>query len=69
MTSVERILEYSHLESEAALEAESDPPEGDWPGQGRVEFRSVTVRYDSEEERPAALNNVSFDIKAAEKVS
>ncbi len=73
MTSAERILEYGRLESEAPLRAEGDPPPAGrdgpggsppWPGEGRVEFREVTLRYGGR----AALRGVSFATGAAEKV-
>jgi len=47
MTSVERMLEYSRLESEAELEStpKLKPPE-DWPRDGEITFVDVSLYYD-----------------------
>ena len=44
MTSVERVMEYSNLEEEAAVSIpEQDPPDT-WPSQGVVEFKDLQLR-------------------------
>ncbi|KAL2743664.1 putative multidrug resistance-associated protein lethal(2)03659 isoform X1 [Vespula maculifrons] len=67
MTSVERILEYSKMESEPPLESTPDkkPPEN-WPQQGKIEFRGVSMRYALLE--PPVLMDLTFEIKAKEKI-
>jgi ATP-binding cassette subfamily C (CFTR/MRP) protein 4 len=65
MTAVERILEYSHLESEAALEAEKRPPP-DWPHLGQITFNGVTFTY-AGAPKPV-LSDLNFMIKGGEKV-
>ncbi|KAI4497436.1 hypothetical protein M0802_007447 [Mischocyttarus mexicanus] len=67
MTSVERILEYSKVESEPPLESAPDkkPPEN-WPQEGRIEFKEVSMRY-SLFEAPV-LKDLSFKIKPQEKI-
>lgn len=45
MTSVERVLEYSNLESEPPLESEpSKKPPPSWPEDGKVEFKAVYLK-------------------------
>lgn len=46
MTSVERVLEYSNLEKEPALETEPEkkPPEI-WPEDGKVQFKGIYLKY------------------------
>ena len=41
-------------------------PPSDWPQRGRLEFRSVTLRYFANE--APALNKLSFTIKEGEKI-
>ena len=67
MTSVERVLEYSHVESEPPLESTPDKkPRQSWPEDGRVEFKNVMMRYDPAE--PPVLKNLNFVIYPREKV-
>ena len=65
MTSVERIVEYSKLESEAELESEVPPPE-DWPQSGRIELRNVYLTYENQPK--PTLIDLNFTIKGGEKV-
>ncbi|XP_043503586.1 probable multidrug resistance-associated protein lethal(2)03659 isoform X2 [Polistes fuscatus] len=67
MTSVERILEYSKVESEPLLESAPDkkPPE-DWPQEGKIEFKEVSMQYSVFE--PPVLKDLSFEIKSREKI-
>ncbi|CAH0600445.1 unnamed protein product [Chrysodeixis includens] len=67
MTSVERIQEYSTIESEPPLQSEPDKkPPPSWPEAGRVEFRHVSLYYVPGE--PAVLNDLSFQVEPREKV-
>nr|XP_018899809.1 PREDICTED: probable multidrug resistance-associated protein lethal(2)03659 [Bemisia tabaci] len=69
MTSVERVLEYSNLPQEPALESppNSDKkPPPDWPQRGRVIFRKMFLRYVAHE--PPVLKNLNFTIEPKEKV-
>lgn len=45
MVSVERVLEFSSLDSEAALNTEVDKKHESWPDQGTIDIESLTVRY------------------------
>ncbi|CAB0038330.1 unnamed protein product [Trichogramma brassicae] len=67
MTSVERILEYSKLPSEPALESQPDKkPAEDWPREGRIEFKNVFLRYSPLD--PPVLKNLNFTIQPREKI-
>jgi len=65
MTSVERALEYSKLESEAPLESHPDkePPKS-WPTEGEIKFRNVYLAYEDKD----VLKNLTFEIKGKEKI-
>ncbi|XP_044750890.1 probable multidrug resistance-associated protein lethal(2)03659 isoform X2 [Coccinella septempunctata] len=63
MTSVERVLEYSNLESEP--DKATKPPK-DWPQEGTIEFRSVSMRYAPGE--PEILRKLTFFIDAKAKI-
>ena len=68
MISTERIMAYSRLESEASLETllpDQKPPE-DWPSKGEFKFEDVAFRYSPE--LPLVLKNLSFSVRASEKV-
>ena len=67
MTSVDRIMEYSDLDQEPPLETnpENKPPD-QWPSEGRVEFKDVSLSY-----KPSGalvLQNLNFVILPKEKV-
>lgn len=67
MTSVERVVEYSSIESEGALDSTPDKkPSISWPEHGEVEFKNVYLRYAPDD--PPVLRNLSFLIKPKEKV-
>ncbi|XP_051160133.1 probable multidrug resistance-associated protein lethal(2)03659 [Leptopilina boulardi] len=67
MTSVERVLEYSKIESEPALESKPDKkPKEEWPEAGKIEFKQVYLRYAPEE--PPVLKNLNFIINSREKI-
>ncbi|XP_025836971.1 probable multidrug resistance-associated protein lethal(2)03659 [Agrilus planipennis] len=67
MTSVERILQYYHLEKEGPFESlPTKKPPQDWPQMGRIVFKNLTLRYAPDE--PPVLRNLSFEIQAGEKV-
>ena len=65
MTSVERVLEYCAIESEAAVEVKPLPSPS-WPEHGAISARDVYFRYT--EDGPDVLKGISFTIKPREKV-
>ncbi|XP_044598198.1 probable multidrug resistance-associated protein lethal(2)03659 [Cotesia glomerata] len=67
MTSVERILEYTNIEREPALESlPSKKPKDDWPTRGQIEFKKVYLSYLPLE--PPVLKNLNFTIEPREKI-
>ncbi|CAG2057792.1 unnamed protein product [Timema podura] len=67
VTSVERVLEYTNIEKEPALESESSKkPPSNWPNRGCVKFDDLSLRYD-ESEAPV-LTNLNFTIESMHKV-
>uniref|UniRef100_A0A3Q3MK45 Multidrug resistance-associated protein 4 n=1 Tax=Labrus bergylta TaxID=56723 RepID=A0A3Q3MK45_9LABR len=65
MTSVERVVEYAELESEAPWETEKQPPP-DWPDKGLVVFDQVSFSYSGD--GPTILKDVSATFQPNEKV-
>ncbi|XP_074520696.1 ATP-binding cassette sub-family C member 4-like [Halichoeres trimaculatus] len=65
MTSVERVVEYTELESEAPWETETRPPP-DWPTKGLVSFNHVNLSYSSD--GPPVLKDISATFQPSEKV-
>ena len=65
MVSVERVLEYSKLESEAALSLVGDC-EPSWPCDGRIKIKDLSVRYRNS--LPLSLNSVSFSLSSGQRL-
>uniref|UniRef100_A0A7N9AKI1 Multidrug resistance-associated protein 4 n=1 Tax=Mastacembelus armatus TaxID=205130 RepID=A0A7N9AKI1_9TELE len=65
MTSVERVVEYAELESEAPWETDKQPPL-DWPETGSITFDKVNFSYDASE--PLVLKNLTVLFTSREKV-
>ncbi|KYN18976.1 hypothetical protein ALC57_08649 [Trachymyrmex cornetzi] len=67
LTSIERILEYSHLEEEPMIESKPDAkPSDDWPTKGLVKFKNVNLKYNPR--GACILRNVSFIVMPKEKI-
>jgi len=66
IVSVERVLEYSRLPSEAPEVIHRSRPPISWPAQGAVEFVNYSTRY--REGLDLVLKNVNLDIKPHEKI-
>lgn len=66
IVSVERILEYSRLKSEAPEVIEDKRPRESWPETGEVKFNNYSTRY--RPELDLVLRGVSLNIKPHEKV-
>ncbi|XP_051568184.1 ATP-binding cassette sub-family C member 4-like [Myxocyprinus asiaticus] len=65
MTSVERVVEYTELESEAPWETQKRPPP-DWPNQGLITFDRVNLSYSAN--GPVVLKNLTAMFRSREKV-
>lgn len=65
MTSVERVVEYAELESEAPWQTDVQPPH-DWPTRGCITFDRVNFSYSASE--PLVLKNLTVVFKPQEKV-
>jgi len=66
IVSVERVLEYARLPSEAPDVISKHRPPTSWPAKGAVSFKNYSTRY-----RPGlelVLKDVSLDIKSHEKI-
>lgn len=66
IVSVERILEYARLPSEAPEVIPKNRPKISWPAHGAVNFNNYSTRY-----RPGldlVLKNIHLNIKAHEKI-
>ncbi|KAK1385958.1 ABC-type xenobiotic transporter [Heracleum sosnowskyi] len=66
MISVERVLQYSNISSEAPLVIENSRPPNNWPGTGTICFENLQFRY--AEHLPSVLNNITFTIPGKKKV-
>lgn len=66
IVSVERVLEYARLPSEAPEVIKEMRPPVAWPASGAVEFSNYSVRY--REGLDLVLKNISLDIKSHEKI-
>ncbi|XP_059928734.1 canalicular multispecific organic anion transporter 1 isoform X3 [Gadus macrocephalus] len=65
IVAVERVSEYSELETEAEWASETRPP-AKWPDAGRLQFDNYKVRY--RPELDLVLNGISCDISSTEKI-
>jgi ATP-binding cassette subfamily C (CFTR/MRP) protein 4 len=66
MVSVERVVDFSSLDSEAALITDEDKKHASWPHQGNIEIDSLTVRYRSG--LPPSLLGVNVLIETRQRV-
>ncbi|KAI3405616.2 YBT1 [Candida oxycetoniae] len=66
MNSVERLQEYLEVEQEPPYEIKETEPPKNWPDQGHISVKDVSLRYSPE--LPRVIKNVSFDIQPHNKV-
>ncbi|KAF9150322.1 hypothetical protein BG015_007856, partial [Linnemannia schmuckeri] len=66
LNSVERVAEYMNLEEEPAAIIEGSRPPASWPHAGEIVVDHLTMRYAPD--APAVIKDVSFRIKAGEKI-
>ena len=65
MTSVERVMTYTKLDSEPGYKVERQPPEH-WPHEGKITFRDVSLTYYPG--GPQVLKKINLDIKGGAKI-
>ncbi|KAJ8954546.1 hypothetical protein NQ318_000780 [Aromia moschata] len=63
MTSVERALEYTDVDTE---DKESGDHKENWPSQGKIEYKEVTLSYQTTEEQ--VLKKISFILEPGKKL-
>ncbi|EXB82409.1 ABC transporter C family member 3 [Morus notabilis] len=66
MISVERILQFTNVPSEAPLVIEDSRPKPEWPTDGRIELDSLHVRYNPS--LPMVLNGITCTFPASKKI-
>ncbi|QCD83409.1 putative ABC transporter C family member 15 [Vigna unguiculata] len=66
MISVERILQFSNIPSEAPLIIKDCRPEQDWPKEGNVELHNLHIRYDPA--APMVLKGVTCVFPGQKKI-
>ena len=68
MISAERVIAYTHLESEAPLETTpaGNKPSPEWPDKGRLEIEELKYRHSPD--GPFVLRGLTFTIESGEKV-
>ena len=65
MTSVERVMTYTKLDSGPGYQVDTLPSEH-WPCEGNITFRDVSMMYYPG--GPKALRNISLDIKGGSNI-
>ena len=65
MTSVERVITYTKLDSESGYKLKRLPPEH-WPSEGKLTFQDVSLTYYTG--GPQVLKNINLEIKGGEKI-
>ena len=65
MTSVERVKSYTNIDSEPGYSLQKKPPR-DWPAEGRIEVKDVSLMY--YKGGPAVLRDLSLSFSQAEKI-
>ncbi|XP_075422206.1 multidrug resistance-associated protein 1-like isoform X3 [Ascaphus truei] len=66
IVAVERVKEYSEMKKEAPWRIQQTTPEGNWPHEGKIEFRGYGLRY--REDLDLALKNIDVTVHGGEKV-
>lgn len=66
ITSVERVLGYTHLTPEAPYEIEENKPAASWPREGTITFKNYTARY--RPELNPSLRDVNLHIKGGDTI-
>lgn len=64
--TIERIVEYFNLPSEAPLIIEEKRPPVSWPDKGTIKFVNYTTKY--RDNLDPVLKDINFDVKSQEKI-
>lgn len=67
MTSVERVVEYTELKSEADWTSQKHPVPPNWPSRGQLTFSQMNFSYSSG--GPPVLRDINATFRPCEKVS
>ena len=65
MTSVERVISYANIDSEPGYSVQRKPPR-DWPLEGRIEVKNMSLVYYSG--GPTVLRDLNVSFSPAEKI-
>ena len=65
MTSVERIITYTHIKQEPGYDCHHQPPQS-WPNQGQVAIENLSLVYYLD--GPEILKDVTFSVNSQEKI-
>ncbi|XP_072179855.1 ATP-binding cassette sub-family C member 4-like [Diadema setosum] len=66
MTSVERVIEYTKLESEGPLEKPDAKPPPGWPAKGAITLEGMSLAYSKD--TPTVLKDLTCEINPKEKI-
>ncbi|XP_075905473.1 ATP-binding cassette sub-family C member 4-like [Nelusetta ayraudi] len=66
MTSVERVVEYAELKSEADWTSQKHPAPPNWPSRGQLTFRQMNFSYSSGS--PLVLKDINATFRPCEKI-
>ncbi|KAJ7961836.1 ABC transporter [Quillaja saponaria] len=66
MISVERVLQYTNITSEAPLVIQEYRPPNNWPDTGTICFKNLQIRY--AEHLPSVLKNISCTLPGRKKI-
>ncbi|KAJ3237858.1 hypothetical protein HDU81_008767 [Chytriomyces hyalinus] len=66
MNAVERVDEYAAIEQEPPAVIEHHRPPPNWPSHGQIDVSNLSLRYN--DDLPNVLHNLSFSVKAGEKI-
>jgi ABC-type multidrug transport system fused ATPase/permease subunit len=68
MNSVERVRNYTHVETEAARRSPKDQaPPRTWPAKGAIKVEGLTLRYAPD--LPTVIRDVTFEVEPSAKVA
>ena len=65
MTSVERIITYTHIDQEPGYECHQQPPQS-WPNHGQVAIKNLSLVY--YQDGPEILKDITFSVNSQEKI-